>query len=181
MEKKMRKCTNKPGYHKDYYRSKKGVFTKIYSNQRNTSKVRGHNPPTYTKEELIIWLNDNGFDELYDNWVKSDYERYMVPSCDRLDDSIGYQLDNLRLVTWQENLDKANQDNRDGKFKKEINPSGWRKTYDKVLQYDMNDNLINEFLSPQDAADKCGFKANYIISCCRGTKEHYHGFKWCYK
>ena len=47
------------------------------------------------------------FSELYDAWVDSGYDKWVKPSCDRTDPNISYVLDNLKLMTWRENLLKV--------------------------------------------------------------------------
>lgn len=43
-------------WRKEYRKTKKGLIEKIYDGQCYTSKTRGHNPPSYTKRELEIWV-----------------------------------------------------------------------------------------------------------------------------
>lgn len=48
----------------------KGFLTKIYSDQNNNSKKRGHPAPSYTKEELGVWLfNRPNFDNLFQSSI----------------------------------------------------------------------------------------------------------------
>jgi len=94
-------------YRNAYVRTELGAITQMYALQRQRSKDRGHNMPTYTKEEFTTWLYKNGYKTLYDNWVDSDYDKMVKPSADRLDDDLGYSFDNIRLVTWQENCNKG--------------------------------------------------------------------------
>ena len=42
----------------------------------------------------------------------------------------------------------------------------------EICQYDLNDNLINEFLSTHEAADKTGLHRTHIGKCCKGTKNY---------
>lgn len=94
----------------DYDKTEKGVIRIIYKTQKGNSKRRGHIPPTYSKDELKTFLYENGFKNLYNNWVNSGYDKKKKPSVDRLDDFKGYSLDNISLVTWEENKNKQTQD-----------------------------------------------------------------------
>ena len=50
----------------------------------------------------------------------------------------------------------------------------------KVLQYDLNDNLIAEYDSLQDINKKTGFLQSNICLCCNGKRNTAYGFKWKY-
>jgi len=92
-------------------------FRKMLGTQRNRSKQRGHPPPAYSLDELIDWLKaQNHLTEMWNVYQDSGHSRMLAPSIDRLDDNLPYTLDNIRLVTWQQNCDKASQDRRDGKL-----------------------------------------------------------------
>ena len=99
-------------------RTKKGVCMGIYDNQKQTSKKRGHKPPEYTKNEFIAFMLDKKeFHRIYDIWVKNGYKREDIPSCDRLDDFKGYTFDNIRVVSWGENLQHQSDDMKNAKGK----------------------------------------------------------------
>ncbi len=66
----------------------------------------------------------------------------------------------------------------------EINyPNKIQTNFKKILQYDLEDNLINTFNSPYEAAFSIGKPNNQgkITSCCKGTKKTAYGFKWKYE
>lgn len=91
-----------------YYSSPNGVLSQIYRSQVNTSKLRGHNPPEYTRREFTDrFINDSKFIGIYSEWIKSGKNRYKKPSFDRIDDSIGYCFENIQLMTWKENESKG--------------------------------------------------------------------------
>ena len=48
-------------------------------------------------------INNEHFNELYDNWVKSEYDRKLSPSIDRINSNDGYTLNNIRWITHSEN------------------------------------------------------------------------------
>lgn len=50
----------------------------------------------------------------------------------------------------------------------------------KILQYDLEDNLINEFNSIREASDKTGIDRKSISNCARGVKHFHtaHGYKF---
>ena len=103
-------------YKKAYKKTIDGLISKIYGQQKQSSKKRGHQPPTYSKELLHRWITAHViFQELYDNWIASNYEKDLVPSVDRLDDSKGYSFDNIQLMTWKENNAKYKNRNKNKK------------------------------------------------------------------
>ena len=98
-----------------YGHTQDGLITEMYGSQRSSSKQRNHNCPEYSKAELALWVfSQRNFKELYRNWADSEYKTLLKPSCDRLDDYKPYALDNLRLITWQQNNAKSHADRKNG-------------------------------------------------------------------
>ena len=98
-----------------YNRTKKGLLSAIYDGQKGSSKTRGHNPPSYTKEWLAEWLfNQPNFKLLYSEWEASNYLKDLKPSVDRINDDLGYLETNIQLMTSKQNEDKQNDKQRTG-------------------------------------------------------------------
>jgi len=163
-------------YNKQYRRSKKGVITTIYGHQRSNSKRRGHTMPTYSKQELSDWLMAQPkFHILYDNWKRLDFQSAYKPSVDRKEDSIGYTMANIQLMTWGENEQKGNSDMRSAKLKHGHNP------HKAVLQFTKDGEFIAEYVSIMDAERKTGVHQSNISKCCNGKGyKSAGGFKWKY-
>lgn len=156
-----------------YQKTKDGVVTKIYSSQRGNSKRRGYNPPTYTKQELKYWLySQDLFHKLFDKWVLSNYDTFLKPSVDRLDDYKSYCMDNIRLVTWRENKIRHYEDRKTGVCNK-INKA--------VFQFTIDDVFIDEFHSLNEAERGTNVYNTDIGKCCLGKRKTVGGFKWKYK
>lgn len=51
----------------------------------------------------------------------------------------------------------------------------------KVLQYDMNNNLIKEWDSTMDIQRELNIRNSCISACCRGKYKQSHNFIWKYK
>ena len=159
-----------------YGKTKKGIVSKIYGNQRSNSRQRNHISPEYTKLELQEWLyNQELFHKLYSEWVQSGYSPRLKPSVDRKNDNIHYCINNIQLMTWEENKAKASTDMRAGKLTHGSNP---QKT---VTQYTKNDEFVAEYPSTREAGRQTQTNYSSIASCCRGKLHSTGGFVWKYK
>lgn len=160
-----KECCNKRDY------SEKGVIRVLYKTQRSNSKQRGHEPPAYTKQEFKDWLYANGFKELYDAWVASGYDKWLKPSCDRIDDYKGYSLDNIRLTTWRANKDKQTKD-----ILLHRSTSGERcKTTQRI---DASGNVLKEWVSLNAARRETGISGldHYIHTAKQAPDGYYYRY-----
>jgi len=159
----------------EYLKTKDGLISRIYGNQKGSSKRRKHNPPTYTKQEFYEWLiNDWLFNLLYDNWANCGYHKDNKPSIDRIDDYKGYSFGNIKLVTWMENKDKQNED-----IFLARSTSG--ECCKSVLQYDKQMNLISEYRSAHHASRELKIAQSNISASCLGYRKFAGGFIWKHK
>jgi len=162
--------------HKWKYRTKIGLINRIYGNQRANSKSRKHPMPNYNKSELTSWiLSCSNFELLYTVWCVSNYQKELTPSVDRIKDSKPYSLDNIQLMTWQENKDKGHKCIRDGILKHGNKPQK------SVIQMDLNGDFIKEFASSHQAERDTGIAQQNIGKTCKGLRNHAGNFKWKYK
>lgn len=96
---------------KKYERTKKGKLMRNYRNMESRVKgVQWRKAHLYEGKELLSrdefyeWaINQPVFHLLFDAWVKSDYDRKLSPSVDRIDSGRGYTVDNMEWVTHSEN------------------------------------------------------------------------------
>ena len=154
-----------------YDHTEKGVIRVIYKAQVYHSKRRKHPAPEYTKEQLSIWLYNNGFKELYDIWKNSNFNKKLKPSCDRQNDFKNYSLDNIKLTTWDNNNKNQITDRYMGR-----STSG--KICKKLLQLDSNKNLIAEYVSFSSARRSMKYSMERAI---RSGRKDSNGFYWIYK
>lgn len=101
---------------REYQRTSRGLVRKIYNNQLMTTNKMGRAAPSYSREELEEWMYAQGYAQLYAAWVASDYDKWLSPSIDRLDNTKSYALDNIRLITWRQNLDAQKAQNVSGEY-----------------------------------------------------------------
>ena len=148
----------------------------MYAKQKNRSKSRNHENPLYTRKELYDWcVNQELFHELYKEWEDSGYDTHLVPTVDRLDDSLPYSFDNIQLLNWIDNSSKSAR---------------------KVICYDLEDNIVCEYSSTREAARAVNTCNGNIVKVCEGrqvikkkpnnkielyTPKTSKGFKWKYK
>ena len=152
-----------------YIKTIGGVITKLYSHIKRRHKKYDSNNISFSKVEFKEWIiNNKSFNNLYNNWVKSNYNLWLVPSIDRENDYAGYTLDNMTLMTWQQNFDKKNKD-----VKRGIN----NKISKKVYQYDLDNNFIKEYYSQSQASRETNIIVQNINKACDSINTA-GGYKW---
>ena len=143
----------------------------MYYAQCSNSKRRGMAKPSYSKDDLIEWLeNDFVFSILYNNWMSSFNEREMSPSLDRIDDSKPYTFNNVVLMTWGEN--KAKND-----F---MRKSGTAKACLVGVNKYKGTTLLDTYYSVSEAARQTGLNQSNISKCCSGKRKSVGGYRWEY-
>lgn len=151
-----------------YKRTKKGLITKIYGNQRSNSRKRGHVLPNYTATQLYEWaITQESFRTLYITWVGSNYSTNLVPSCDRIRDDLPYTLSNLILMAWEDNDKKGHETSKQSDQCKAI--IGTNIKTKKVLHF-----------ASINAASRKGFHSSHISYCCKGKSKTHKGYTWQY-
>ena len=157
-------------------RTKSGFISRLYKNQKKNATSRGHDVQTYTKIELTEWLNSNAlWNPLFKQWEDSDYDTELKPSADRIDDTLSYTLDNIQLMTWNENRSKAHRDMKSGKLHRDVNKA--------IVQLTKDGLYIAEYHSIMEASRKTGVSDSSICACAKGKQRYSHagGFTWKYK
>ncbi len=165
-------CTKKDVKGSNYDKTEKGVVRVIYKTQVRNSKARKMELPSYTKQELNEWLYKNNFKSLYDNWVSSDFDKSKKPSVDRLDDFKSYSFENIRLVTWTENIAHQYQDRLNA-----IGTGG--RCCKAVIQHDRYGNVLAEYHSYSFAKRTVGYSFEKCLK--NGTPSRIDGTYWRYK
>ena len=112
-------------YNETYKRSVHGYIVKMYSNIKLRLKLK----PTYegmgtdlSRERLEEFLLKNNFVEVFQRYLDSGSKMSLAPSVDRIDNSRGYFMDNIRLTTHGENASKGSkyeQKNHRGRKRKD--------------------------------------------------------------
>lgn len=171
------KCCQKE-YGKYYTKTINGVISRIYGDQRKASKHRGHPMPSYSKIELRHWLlSQPKFHKIYKNWIKSNYDKWEKPSCDRIKNNLPYTFDNLQLMTWRENNKRSHVDMINCDIIHTANPQR------AVIKMRLNGSFVSEYRSIMEAERQTGIANADICAVCIKRKGHHTagGFKWKYK
>ena len=163
-----KKCVNL--INKRFFRTRDGLFTRIYDGQVRRSRAKGIDLPSYSLENLREWgFSRENFDSLFIAWVESNYNKWLVPSCDRIDDYKPYTLDNIQLMTWGENKAKGDLDRKNG-LNNKISKS--------VEQINDHECVVSTFYSIAQAGRATGIDYKNISACCLGKRLNAGGFRW---
>ena len=159
---------------RDYWRTPEGRLSQIYAHQQVISRERGHPPPQYTRDELYAWAFQNQYEQLYLQWKSANYPKNLTPSIDRLNDLLGYSLQNIQLITWNENNQKM-YDHR--KSCKRITRQNR-----KVEQLSLDGDHVSFFDSISHAARSTGITRTNINGMCKNKPnvKSVGGFIWRY-
>ena len=153
-----------------------GVVNMVYANQRMTSRKMGRPEPNYTHQELRDWVfNQPNWTALYNAWVASGYDKYIKPSCDRINSSLPYTLNNLQLVTFTENMANQARDSRKGMHlgRNGVAVRQLTKTGEIVAEYPS----ISLAMRSLNKETHTGYN---ISSVCKGIWKTAYGYKWEY-
>lgn len=150
-----------------------GLVEKLYLEQVHSSRMRKHSLPAYSLPEFREWfINQPVWIQLYNAWVDSGYLTAYRPSVDRLDNSTGYQFDNIQLVTFKENNKKSHTAASLG--------LSTNVTLRPVQQLDLQGNLLKEFISVTAAANAVGVTPASIVHSCKLLKQVTSTYLWKY-
>lgn len=152
-----------------------GKLSEIYRNMCNRVKYKFiKSEGTYElmcrDEFMSIYKYSKVYSELFDNWVKSGYDRNLAPSIDRLDDYKGYTSENIRMVTWKENLDKSHKDRKEGRNNKQS----------KAIIHINKEGIKNKYYSTMYASRVTGIPCKKIQDVLAGRRKSYKGL-WMFE
>ena len=157
---------------KKYQKTKNGLITILFNAQNSRIKQYYKVKQDYNREWFMKWcLSQDIFHSLYDSWVDSEYNRDLKPSIDRIDDNYSYLKNNIQIVTWKENRDKAYKDIKELRNKKLHKP---------IRQFELDGTFVREFFNLAEIHRSFGIKHSHISSVCKGSRKKALGFKWSY-
>lgn len=144
-----------------FRKTKKGILTNAYSRQKKRKEVN------YSLKELHErFLNDLRFNRLFNEWVKSNYNKEFIPTVDRINCKKGYELTNIHCLTWKEN-----------RYKQRMETNIFRA---KKILCIKKGFVVERYNSVSDAVRKTGIMQSNISSCLTGKRKTCGGFIWEY-
>lgn len=153
-------------------RTKKGLIAELFHTQKQKSKKRNMPLPNYNIQSLTHWVfSKKIFHILYKNWEKNNYSQALRPSIDRIDDYKPYTFNNIQILTWKQNQEKAVKDAVSGKTRKTLKP---------IVQLSLNNKPIKEYYSISQASRELSINLSSIVNCLKGRYKTSGGFKWKY-
>lgn len=143
-----------------YRQSPKGLLTNLY----HKMKTR------HTVEFSLEWfhlkfLEDKLFIRIYNEWVKSGFDKMKKPSIDRINRKYPYSIKNIQWKTWAENRFKQSMERRIRKGK-----------VCKIL----NGVILEVFSCQKEAIKACGISQGNLSSCLNDVRPTTGGFEWKY-
>lgn len=87
------------------------------------------------------------------------------------------QNNNVENLEWCDNKYNQNYGTRNERISKTNRHSKFCK---KVYQYDLNGNLIKEWVSTKECG-RNGYNQGHVAACCRGKRKTHKGFIWSYE
>jgi hypothetical protein len=94
-----------------YEKTKRGFLMRLYRNMKSriegVQRLKAHlylGKDLLAKEGFYEWAEASpDFHRLYEAYERSDFDRELAPSVDRIDTTMGYILGNMRWITANEN------------------------------------------------------------------------------
>jgi hypothetical protein len=113
-DQRRRRKANGNAYTKKYEKTLNGFLVRKYRNMK--SRVTGiqhkkahlyKGKELLNKEAFYAWSKrSKKLKLLWAAWLKSNYDRRLCPTVDRIDSSLGYTIDNMQWITHAENSAK---------------------------------------------------------------------------
>lgn len=96
-----------------------------------------------TKEEMLNFINNPIFIKLYNNWIIANKLRKLVPTLDRIDNSKGYNINNIMWRTLGDNSKRANFNYRSKKYLTGTRP--YKKSWQSRIKINYEEIILGYF------------------------------------
>ena len=141
-------------------KTKRGLVTNLYH------KLKGRNKVDFDLYYLHGFSDCRKFNRLYQEWVKSNYNKQFKPSIDRISNKTHYTKRNIQWLTWAENRYKQTMERRSRKG--------------KVAKM-MGDKVVKVYPSQRQAVIETGLSQGNMSEALNGKRELCGGYKWKYE
>lgn len=172
---------DKKEYMKVYRKTHKADFknwlTKTYGRMKRDNKHKFNAELPFSKQQFADWVLCQNIFELLDDYKNNNFDKDFNPSINRIDDYKGYSFENIELITWKENNEKGRKSLKNKEQCAKMSKEKWSK---KVIQKDLEGNIINIFNSTHDVNRILGFNSSLIARACRLNKIS-KGYRWEYE
>ena len=89
----------------------------MYSQMKKRSKTKQLS--LLSKEEFLhLALSSTTLLQLYNNWFNSGFKLSLTPTPDRINNLLGYDIDNIQFLSYVDNQSKGSIETKTGKAKK---------------------------------------------------------------
>ena len=147
---------------------KKDMYVQMRGRQR-----RKHSAELlFSYNDFCEWLNTQPFEELYEAYEVSRFDKNLAPSVDRIDDSKNYHFENMQLLTSADNSQKR----RDQEKLAIVLQNGYYNS--SLYQYTLSGEFIASYKTSRIAALMTGGNAKAILAASDGSRVHSGGFQW---
>lgn|SRR5574343_430540 len=143
-----------------YRLTKKGLVTNLYNKLKERQQV------DFTREFLQEFSQCKKFNRLYDEWVKSNYNKQLKPSIDRISNKKHYTKTNIKWLTWAENRFKQSMERR---CRKGV-----------VIQL-LGEKVVAKYKSQREAVLKTGISQGNMSEVLNGKRYTACGYKFIYE
>lgn len=82
------------------------IMRERVANKNNQHPAYEGLPICFRDDFIAFGIDNKNLQNLYKQWQESNYEYFLTPSVDRVDNSKGYTLDNIQFITTIENIKK---------------------------------------------------------------------------
>ena len=151
--------------------NEKAHISILYNRVKVSHNTRDLPEINYDKEDLVKWLYSNNYRNMFRKWKRSGFETLSAPSLDRLDTTLGYDLNNLELVTWQVNQLRAYSDRMKGVGR-------MADGNEKVVQLTITGEFVKEYVSISDASRETKINRGNISSAVSGKNKTAGNYIW---
>jgi len=148
-------------YNKKYSKFKSATFPErniLSGIQQRCTNPKNKRYNVYGERGIQCLITEEEIKQLM---VRDNYWGFVKPSIDRIDNDGNYAFDNCQFLEFDENSAKDKRK--------------------PILQFDLNNNFIKEFISTKDAERQTGLSHKQIGRVALGQRKTAYGYIWRYK
>lgn len=141
-------------------KTRRGLITNLFN------KMKSRNDVEFDLEYLHSFSQCKRFNRLFNEWVKSNFQKLKKPTIDRINRKYGYLKNNIQWLTWEENRYKQNMERRNRSL--------------PVAEILDDGSVINVYKSQRDFVLKKSLHQSSVSEVLTGKRNHVRGFTFKY-